>query len=461
MAKLSKEFIEKLSQQNSDYTSPESAQNLANSLESLSKDIYTDSQRFVYELLQNADDASSTYGSLELAIKIVDQYLVVSHNGEPFTQVDIESICSVGDGNKRGDANKTGFKGIGFKSVFSHSDLVIINSGNYCFRFDKGHWDGYWKDNWGIKEDWEAERVRKQKQKNIKMPWQIIPIWTDLPQKLITTKSNVSTIIRYQDTEKLQKDLFELFSNTQILLFLRSKQIKITISKNSLTFAIEKITQNGVVILIKNSQKVSEWLLRTFEIPVDDSTKSLMENDVRIPQKLRQSNKTELSFAVQIENDQIKIPDKESSLIFTYLPTSVNYNFPFLVNASFLTDAGRQHLHEDLPWNSWLFRKMPIMLLIWLSGLAKSEYNNQVLKLIPYELYNSSRLKSSFNAGLKTAIDKIAFIPNEQGQLLKVSEAIFDKTKISDFVGRKVLVNYINSINNTRLFSTLCDNFCL
>ncbi|TRU05941.1 MAG: DUF3883 domain-containing protein [Microcystis sp. Msp_OC_L_20101000_S702] len=449
MAKLSKEFIEKLSQQNSDYTSPESAQNLANSLESLSKDIYTDSQRFVYELLQNADDASSTYGSLELAIKIVDQYLVVSHNGEPFTQVDIESICSVGDGNKRGDANKTGFKGIGFKSVFSHSDLVIINSGNYCFRFDKGHWDGYWKDNWGIKEDWEAERVRKQKQKNIKMPWQIIPIWTDLPQKLITTKSNVSTIIRYQDTEKLQKDLFELFSNTQILLFLRSKQIKITISKNSLTFAIEKITQNGVVILIKNSQKVSEWLLRTFEIPVDDSTKSLMENDVRIPQKLRQSNKTELSFAVQIENDQIKIPDKESSLIFTYLPTSVNYNFPFLVNASFLTDAGRQHLHEDLPWNSWLFRKMPIMLLIWLSGLAKSEYNNQVLKLIPYELYNSSRLKSSFNAGLKTAIDKIAFIPNEQGQLLKVSEAIFDKTKISDFVGRKVLVNYINSINNT------------
>jgi len=256
-----KKFIEKLGQQNSDYTSPESAQNLANSLESLSTDIYTDSQRFIYELLQNADDASSTYGSLELAIKIVDQYLVVSHNGEPFTQVDIESVCSVGDGNKRGDANKTGFKGIGFKSVFSHSDLVIINSGNYCFKFDKEHWGGYWKDNWGVKEDWEAERVRKQKQKNIKMPWQIIPIWTDLPQELITTKSfNVSTIIRYQDTEKLQKDLFELFSNTQILLFLRSKQIKITISKNSLTFAIEKITQNGVVILKKCDRLARSWV---------------------------------------------------------------------------------------------------------------------------------------------------------------------------------------------------------
>lgn len=448
MTNLSKKFIEKLGQQNSDYTSPESAQNLANSLESLSTDIYTDSQRFIYELLQNADDASSPYGNLELAIKIVDQYLVVSHNGEPFTEVDIESVCSVGDGNKRGDENKTGFKGIGFKSVFSHSDLVIINSGSYCFKFDKEHWEGYWKDDWGRKEDWEAERVKKQKQKNVKMPWQIIPIWTDLSQELIFTRSfNVSTIIRYRDTEKLQKALLELFSDTQILLFLRSKQIKTTISQKSLTFSIEKVMQNDLIILKKNSQKVSEWLLRTFEIDVDNSIKILMANDVRIPQKLRQSNKTDLSFAVQIENDQIKTPDNESSLIFTYLPTSVNYDFPFLVNASFLTDAGRQHLHEDLLWNIWLFGKMPIMLFNWLSELAKSKYKNQILKLIPRELYSHSSLKLSFNSGLKTAINEIAFIPNEKERLLKVSEAIFDKTRISALIDRRLIIDYINSTN--------------
>ena len=281
------------------------------------------------------------------------------------------------------------------------------------------------------------------------MPWQIIPIWSDLPQELISIKSfNVSTIIRYRDTKKLRKDIVELFANTQILLFLRSKQIKITISENSLTFAIEKIIQNGVVILKKMSQKVSEWLLKTFEIDVDDSIKSLMENDVRIPQKLRESNKTELSFAVQIENDQIKTPENESSLIFTYLPTSVNCGFPFLVNASFLTDAGRQHLHGDLLWNIWLFREIPIKLFTWLSELAESKYKNQILKLIPHEFSSHLSLKSSFNSGRNFAINEIPFIPNDEGKLLKVSEAIFDKTKISDFVGRKVLVNYINSINN-------------
>lgn len=119
-------FVDQLHHQNSNHTSPESALNQANALELLSTDIYTDSKRFIYELLQNADDASSQSGKLELQIKIVGEYLVISHNGEQFTETNIESICAVGDGNKKGDENKTGFKGIGFKSVFSHSDYVII-----------------------------------------------------------------------------------------------------------------------------------------------------------------------------------------------------------------------------------------------------------------------------------------------------------------------------------------------
>ncbi len=120
-----RKFIERLNKEQSNYTSPELSQNIANALESLSTDIYTDSKRFIYEMLQNADDASNRSGKLEIQIQIIGQYLVISHQGEKFTEIDIESICSVGDGNKKGDENKTGFKGIGFKSIFSHSDYVI------------------------------------------------------------------------------------------------------------------------------------------------------------------------------------------------------------------------------------------------------------------------------------------------------------------------------------------------
>ena len=75
--KSAKSIISKLEQEKSNYTSPGSAQDQANSLESLSTDIYTDNKRFIYELLQNADDASSNSGRLEILIKIIGNYLIV------------------------------------------------------------------------------------------------------------------------------------------------------------------------------------------------------------------------------------------------------------------------------------------------------------------------------------------------------------------------------------------------
>ncbi len=439
-----KQFIEQLNKQKSNYNSPESSQDIANSLESLSTDIYTDSKRFIYEMLQNADDASCRSGKLEIQIQIIEQYLVISHDGEVFTEVDIESICSVGDGNKKNDENKTGFKGIGFKSIFSHTNYVIINSGNYCFRFDKKYWENYWHKDWVNQQEWQKQRMNKGKEANVKMPWQIIPIWTTLPPELAFTKNyNVSTIVRYSNLETLQKELFELFSNTHILLFLRSQEVRITITK-SVTLTVQKVIQGEEIRLKINKKDISSWLLKSFIFNVDHSLKNTMEHDIRIPKKLRQSNKTAISFAVQLENNKIKTVDKENRLLFTYLPTSVNYDFPFLVNASFLTDAGRQHLHEDLSWNIWLLKQIPILLFTWLAELARSKYKNEILKLLPYKFSTSSKLKHSFNDGLNKAVSEIAFIPSHQGYLLKIGEAIWDKSNISKFINQNLVIDYIN-----------------
>ncbi len=443
-----KQIIEKLEKQKSNYTSPESAQDQAYSLESLSTDIYTDSKRFIFELLQNADDASSNSGKLEVLIKIVGNYLTVSHQGEVFSDIDVESICSVGDGNKQGDENKTGFKGIGFKSVFSHSDYVAINSGNYCFRFDKYHWLEYWGNSWGNKESWKAKRECKGKEDSVKMPWQIIPIWTNLEQHFTyLEKFKVSTIIRYADTSKLEKELFELFLNTQILLFLRSQNVKITISGKD-TIIIEKVKQEETLKLKQNGKVLSEWLLKSFTFDVDSSTRNLIANDVRIPKKLRQISKTEISFAVQVENGGLKNTDKENRLIFTYLPTSVNLDFPFLVNASFLTDAGRQHIHDDWEWNKWLFKQIPIRLFEWLAELSRTKFKNEILRLVPQKFVSHSELKQSFNHGFDEAIIKTAFLLSKQGELLRTSEVILDKTNITDFIDSELLIDFINFNKN-------------
>ena len=144
---------------------------------------YSESNHFVYELLQNADDASGKDGVLYFQIDFCGEYLVVSHKGKPFSEDDIESICSIGDGMKSTDENQTGFKGIGFKSVFAHSDFVIVRSGGFCFKFDKNACH-VWYPEWGDQQEWEQKRKNKGKSVDFCMPWQVIPIETDLPDSI-------------------------------------------------------------------------------------------------------------------------------------------------------------------------------------------------------------------------------------------------------------------------------------
>jgi hypothetical protein len=448
-----KNFIDNLSQNIADYNNPEQAITTANLCDTISRDINTDSQRFIYELLQNADDASNQSGVLDVRIDFVGDFVLVSHKGESFSKIDIESISSAGDGTKTGDSNKTGFKGIGFKSVFSHSTFVIIKSGNFCFKFDKQHWADYWNDAaWGSQSSWKGERKAKNKDESLKMPWQIIPIWTELPNELknlsIFQEYSVSTIIRYDKVDELKDALNTLFSKSQIVLFLRSKQVKVSINTNE-KIVLEKGVNGDVTTLKRNGNILSEWLIKTeqFSIPADVQTE--INADEKSPKKLKEAKQTEISFAIQVEKGKLKAVEKENRLIFTYLPTSINYDFPFLVNASFLTDAGRQHLHQDTFWNKWLFNQIPIKFFSWVAELAhkNSKYNKQFLTIVPHKL-GSSSLESSFNEGFTTALQTIAFIPNLNGDLLKVKDSVFDKTNISQFINPQTLINFINQSKN-------------
>ncbi len=73
-----KQCIEDISSKNTDYKHPEQAVNQAESLKSLSSDLYTDNIRFIYELIQNADDAQAK--NIILTI-MEEKYLIIAHDG--------------------------------------------------------------------------------------------------------------------------------------------------------------------------------------------------------------------------------------------------------------------------------------------------------------------------------------------------------------------------------------------
>lgn len=92
--------------------------------------LYSDSTHFLYELLQNAQDAEATSVSFELH----PDRLETSHNGRAFIFSDVESITTIGSSTKSNEPNKIGKFGAGFKSVFSITDTPHIYSGTYNFK---------------------------------------------------------------------------------------------------------------------------------------------------------------------------------------------------------------------------------------------------------------------------------------------------------------------------------------
>ena len=99
----------------------------ANAEELLSRRVYADPGHFIFELLQNADDA----GARRWEARFEPGRVVVIHDGAPFSFRDAIGVLSIGQTTK--DAGQIGFFGVGFKSVYGVTERPRIHSGALHF----------------------------------------------------------------------------------------------------------------------------------------------------------------------------------------------------------------------------------------------------------------------------------------------------------------------------------------
>jgi len=450
-----KEIIDGLFKDNTDYTNPGQATNQASSLTSLSTDLYTDSKRFVYELLQNADDSSESNKSVQVWIKIFDDYLVVAHTGKVFDARDLQGLCNINNGTKKEDSSKTGYKGIGFKSVFGQSDKVTIFTGGEYFRFDSSYsFEWNWPD---TKNIWEEKNGRE-----FINPWQIIPIYTKAEDVLRSinihlqkVNANVATIIKLKNKEETIQTIQELSENANMFLFLKNiTEIDFDVNTRN-NIEINRSELNKIVLKINGSDK-AKWLINTINLSVPEELKISLQDERNIPDKLSKANTIELTLAAKIGDDGITELAPNEKLLYSYLPTDeTKYSLPVLVNTSFLTNANREHLHEDSKWNHWIFKNIAIEIFKWISQLVNSEIQFQAYRLIPYEMQNNE-LGKHFNEGIKEAIDTVAFIISKKNELVRVDESIVDFTFLSEkeFIGEDQIKNFIDDSENPGIISS-------
>lgn len=98
------------------------------------EDFYPDEAHFIYELLQNAEDAGAT----EVAFELTAHACFFEHNGSRhFNERDIRGITGIFNSSKKDSPDKIGKFGVGFKSVFVYTDTPVIYSKDYSFKILK------------------------------------------------------------------------------------------------------------------------------------------------------------------------------------------------------------------------------------------------------------------------------------------------------------------------------------
>ncbi|OWY20774.1 DUF3883 domain-containing protein [Sphingobacteriales bacterium UPWRP_1] len=427
--------------------------NYAKALTKLINNAFTKTQHFIFELIQNADDSPSRKGDLHIEIDIYyfDHYILFQHNGSPFFEGDVVSICSVGYSDldnipinhfhlhkKSHDPDKIGYKGIGFKSVFRLSNCCYIISGDYKFKFD-ANFEG-WKDH--------------------KYPWQLIPLEfspNELPMfisnLLDTNKTNI--IIKLTDdlidnTEKrdiIYKNSKTIASTATILLYLRHiKSIKVHNGNMQLSEIQRQDIDKSIRKLSKKNGRLDEkyFLTEKFTVDIPDNINGYLKtlSDEQCPEKHKKAKSVAISFAAELAKEADKFVLKEHNYdnkglyLFSYLPTNVKLSFPFVINAEFLLDEGRSNILSDNMWNEFLFGNIASLLFKWFSIIVKSNYDFkfEFLKLYRRKFINTQESmphQSPYNVKFDEALKVVRFIPpqNESHEdFLLVEESIVDYT---------------------------------
>lgn len=411
------------------------AQTIANALNILIGDVRTDSERFLFELLQNADDQPYNDTPVNVIFKTLSEHLLVLHNGNSFSSEDVQVISNIGDksSHKINNKEKTGYKGIGFKSVFSDSDTVYIDSGGFSFAFDKN------------------SPVYNRVPDINAIPWQIKPIWQKryrLPkevaeeQNFFSSRVGIALNAGLENIDHYNSIIPRLLHDPRFMLFLRHVENINFQSKDVNVMATKKT--NDELVVISNGIVNSDWIVRDyeFEIPDDIKSKIIFEESNKIPQKLKTATRTKISFAVNYDGNRIEKVEK--SLLFTYLPTKVEqFKFPFLINADFIVNSSREYVHDDNIWNKFLFEIIGRKTIDWVKTLSDKE---DYLNALPTEMDASdSPLFLTYRAAYKAALESEAFILNHKGELAKQEDIIIDETGLSVIVGANLFCRLLDT----------------
>lgn len=364
---------------------------------------FTSQGCFIYELLQNADDQLGQ--DSEVHFDFNQKELIFYHHGTPFEEKDVRGICSYGnvkDNEKNNDSTKSGYKDIGFKSVFRAAHRVDILSNKWQFNFDE-----------------KSPRWKKGG-----YPWQIAPIWTedkDLSQKAksINKDGRTTFVFQLRVPGTVLQELNHLKLNPERILFLKNIRT-VTLS---LSDKVCKIYNKNNELYVDN-QKHSAWSRINAPVAIPQNIKNFLKGlgDQECPKRLKDKNEVTLSIGYS------NVCLKPSTNLFSTLPTGEHFGFPFVVDAPFLLNPSRERLIEN-EWNVFIIQSIALYNFTQVrDSLNAKKYQSLRFLAFPYITSTIPAFQNAFSQCMNQLLMQEPLIPAEFGpNLIKPADCQIDE----------------------------------
>lgn len=301
----------------------------------ISEQLYSDRTHFIYELLQNAEDAldrrfrhnPEDSSCCAVRFKLFRNRLEFRHFGIPFNENDVKGVSDVLKGTKNEDVTQIGKFGIGFKSVYAFTGSPEIHSGD---------------------EHFVIKRYIRPEAKE--------------PNRCLSIESDETVFVFPFDNEDLSATkAFDLILDKlrrlgpRVLLFMRRiDEIEWSVEpdgetgqylKDAKKINSRKTAHFVTVIGQRNDQDENEnWLI--FERPVMGPNK----NDqviVEIGYRIGTNPKDKKKSIVRIDQSPLVV----------YFPTEKPTRMGFLIQGPYRTTPARDNIHSDDNWNELLIEE--------------------------------------------------------------------------------------------------------
>ena len=373
--------------------------------------------RQILELLQNCDDQEST----KVLIKLNEEenFLSIYNFGKPFSYRGYRSLFISNLSPKKSKKRFIGNKGLGFRSIINWSNSIEIISNDISISFSEN-----------IRAKKFDELFDLEEKRNIlnefgdEINVKPIPFLNCVEINKRPSPKPYTTVIKINYKEEFTKNILEQIHSLQAesLFFLQHiQEIKfegiehlhqITCSKKELR---EKHNFHSIELLKMENE---EW--RIFK----------REGEINLTKKDLQNKKEFFELKIAISKNRTF----RKNTLYSYFPTNIKLDLPFIIHGTFDLDSTRNHLNFTEK-NKVVFKELVSLIVDVAIYESKNELSWFPLKMLIQDKAQSTRLDELgyFDQLSKAIIDENIW-PCLDGKYRKLKEVVYFNESFSTFI---------------------------